>query len=94
MGGQQRIAPHLVQEELQCVGRRDRELAVDVARVDGISARAVVRDVDAALLDPVVEILEPLFVELEKLDDLVELGDVEATLLLPAVEQCVDLGVP
>ena len=83
---QQRVAPDLLHEELERVGRRDGEVAVDVGRLR--LAAAVVAELDAAALDLLVEVLELVLAELERLDELVHLGVLEALVLLAAVEQC------
>ena len=85
-GGQQRVAARLVEEQLQRVGRRRREVAVDVGRVDGGRAAAVVREADPALLELLIERLELLVLELQILDRGAELGEVEAACLLAGVE--------
>ena len=90
LGGQQRVAGHLVEEELQRVGRRVREVAVDV-RALALLAPAVVADVDVALLELLVEVLDLLVAELERLDELVQLRDLDAAGLGSLVEESSDL---
>jgi hypothetical protein len=55
LGGQQRVARHLVQEQLERVRGRVREVAVDVRAVD-LLAPAVVADFDVMLLELLVHV--------------------------------------
>ena len=81
----------LVEEQLEGVGRRDGEIAVHVRRVLGVVAGAVVGQVDLAPVELVVERLEFVVVDLRRLHELVELGQVDAPLLLSALEQGLNL---
>src|SRR5207302_9625183 len=78
--GQQRVAPRLVQEELQRVRRRDGEVAVHVRRVGAAADAAVVGERDRTLVQLLVEGLELLALELELLGQLRERREVDATL--------------
>ena len=84
---QQRVARHLVQEELERVRRRVREVAVDVRALD-LLAPAVVVHVDVVLLELVVEVRDLLVAELQRVDELVQLGDLDA----PGLDTVVDKG--
>ena len=75
--GQQRPAPGLVEEELQRVGRRGREVAVDVGALLGLAA-AVVGHLDPALVELVVDPAHLVVVELVLGDELVEAHQVDA----------------
>ena len=86
-GGQQRVAADLVEEELQRVGGH-------VASSSGLNsvrarvgAAAVVGQLDAARVDALVERCELLVLELELLRQIVDLAEVQAAVLLPALEQ-------
>ena len=85
-GAQQRVLPRLVQEELERVGRRGRQVAVDIRRgADGLAA-AIVGEGDSPLLDLGVERFEVLLVELQILNGGAELRQIEATGFLAGVE--------
>jgi RNA polymerase sigma factor (sigma-70 family) len=62
--GQKRMTADLVQEELERVGRRHCELTVQVRRRDALLACTVVRDLETARLDEVVELLHSSLIEL------------------------------
>ena len=85
--GEERVAAGLVEEELQRVGRRGREVAVDVRRSGVDCFAAVVGEADPALLDLRVERLQLVLAELQLLHGRAELGQVEAAGLLTGVEQ-------
>ena len=85
-GGQEREPAGFVQEELQRVGRRGREVAVDVRGVRRRRAAAVVGEADPALLDLRVERLELVVVQLQILHGRAELGQVETAGLFTGVE--------
>ena len=87
LGGQQRVAAGLVQEELERVGGRGREVAVDEGRVVLADVAAVVAELDPALLELLVDARELVVVEVELLDELAELRQVDAALLLGPVDQ-------
>ena len=84
---EQRVAPGLVEEELEGVGRVDREVAVHVRALAGLRVAAVVRELDAALVELGVERLEGLVLELELLRQLVERREVDAAVLLPLLDE-------
>ena len=81
---QQRPASGLVEEELQRIGRRDGEVAVDVGALLALTA-AVVADLDRPLLELLVEPARVVVLELVLLDELVQLREVEAALPLRRV---------
>jgi len=92
--GQQRPLRGLVQEELQRVGRRDGQVAVDVRRLClllRLSAGAVVGEVDVPVVELLVEVGQLPLVELMLLNELAELREVQTPLLLALGEQRVDL---
>jgi hypothetical protein len=84
--GQERIAADLVHEELERVRGRGRQVAVHVGRLR--LAAAVVAELDPTVLDLLVERLDLLLAETEGVDQRVDLGVLEAFVLLAAVEQC------
>ena len=82
--GQQRAARRLAQELAHRVDRVRHEVVVGVAgRRDGELA-AVVLDRDAALGEPVAEVLDVLVVELQRLDEPIDLRLAHAASLLAA----------
>ncbi|MBA3476106.1 MAG: hypothetical protein H0T10_05055 [Actinobacteria bacterium] len=85
--GQERIAAGFVEEELEGVGRRAREVAVDVREVIRVCPAAVVGEGDAAFLDLRVERLELVFVQLQILHGGAELGKVETAGNFTGVEK-------
>jgi hypothetical protein len=85
---QQRVAPGLVQEELQGVGRGRREVPVHVGAVGRLLAPAVVTDLQVALLRGGVERLELRVLGLELLNELVQLREVHASLLFAVLQKC------
>ena len=84
--GQQRIAGHLVQEELQRIGRDDREVAIDVRAVHLLLA-AVVGDVHVVLLELLVEARDLLVTEVVRVDELLQLRDLHASRLGPVLHE-------
>ena len=86
-GGQQREPAGFVQEELEGVGRRRRNLRVRVRNLWLDRSRAVVGDLDAVRLEPLEQDLDVLFVELELLDDLVQLRHVDAAVLVAVLHE-------
>jgi hypothetical protein len=84
---QQRIAAGLVEEELQRIRRRVGEITVDVGCGRGLRTAAVVLQVDPAPLDLLVKALHVVVVELERLSDLVELGQLDAALFFAVCEE-------
>ena len=84
---QQRVPAGLVQEQLQGVGGRLREIAVDVRGVVVGLPAAVVGQRDVPFLELGVDPLELVVVEVELLDQLAELGHVDAAGLLACLEQ-------
>src|SRR3989442_556509 len=74
---QQWIAPRLVQEELERVGRRDGEVAVHVRGVGPAADPAVVGQRDPALVELLVQRLELFALELEFLGQLGERREVD-----------------
>ena len=85
--GQQRIAADLVEEELEAVGRRGRELAVRVCRLAGAVAAAVVGDLDAASLEQLVHLLDGVLVDLALRERGLELRERHAAVLLPLLDE-------
>src|SRR5262249_48142029 len=76
------------------VGGGHREVAVHEGRlIVALAASAVICELDMPRLELLVEAAEPLLVELVVLDELAELGEVEATVLLPVLQQRLDLVV-
>jgi hypothetical protein len=87
---QQRPASGLVEEELQRIGRRDGEVAVDVSALLALTA-AVVADLDRPLLELLVEPTHVVVLELVLLDEFVQLREGEAALRFAVCDQRVDL---
>ena len=85
-GRQQPVAADLVEEELQRVGGRPGERDVVERRGLGVAA-AVVAQVDPARLELLVEPADVVVVELERLGQLVDLGQVEAARRLAPVDE-------
>jgi hypothetical protein len=88
---QQRVAAGFVEEELERVCRRDGEVAVDIDGVVGFGTRAVVGELDAALLEVRLERLDFLVCEVVLLRELGDRGEVQAALLLASRDQRLDL---
>ena len=88
---QQRVAPDLLHEELQRVGRRHGEVAVDVGGLR--LTAAVVAQLDPAAFDLLVEVLDLLLAQLECLDERVDLRVLEALELLTTFEEGLQLRV-
>ena len=86
-GGEQLVAAGLVQEELQGVGGGDGEVAVHVRAPDRVGTRAVVGQVDAALLELLEEPGRLVFVEVGLLQELADRGEIEAAGLLSLFQQ-------
>jgi hypothetical protein len=86
-GREQLVATGLVEEELQRVRRRAHEVAVDVRRGRRVLPAAVVRHLETALLDLLVERCELLVVEIELLREPLELGHADATFVLTVRDQ-------
>src|SRR5512133_17656 len=84
--GQQRPATGLVEEELERVGGRDGEVAVHVGALVLLAA-AVVADLDPALLELLVQPADLFVVEFLACDELVELREVDAVVLLALGEE-------
>ena len=80
------MAADLVEEQLQRVGRRRRELGV-VERRLLVLAAAVVAQLDAARVELLVELAEVGVVEVERLHELVDLRERHAAVLLAPVDQ-------
>ena len=80
----------LVEEQLQRVRRDGGERGVVHGRGDRVLAAAVVAQVDPADLELLVEAADVGFLELERLGELIHLGEVEAALLLSPVDQSGD----
>ena len=92
-GGQQRIAAGLVQEELQRVRRRRRDMRVRVDDVLLDRARAVVGQLDAVRVETLEQALDVVLFELELLHDLVQLRHVDAAVLFAVLDQeCNGIG--
>ena len=83
---QQPVAADLVQEQLERVGGDRGQRGVVDGR-DGGFAPAVVAQVDPARVELLVEAAEVGVLEVERLDELVDLREVEAAALLPPVQQ-------
>ena len=90
VGGEQRKPAQLVQEQLQRVGGGSGEL-VGLVAGDRRGPSAVVGELDAARLDLLVQRLELLVAQLERLGLLAELGEVDAAVLLAPREQRLEL---
>src|SRR6266540_5554821 len=87
LGGQKLVPPGLVEEELECVGRRHGEVGVDVDAVRGVGPRAVVGERDVSLLELLEEARDLLLVEIRFLQELVDGRQVETAGLLALLEQ-------
>jgi hypothetical protein len=83
---QQPVAADLVEEQLQRVGRDRGERHVVDRRRLGV-APAVVAQLDVAGLELLVELPDVVVLELECLCQLVDLGEIEASMLLASVEE-------
>ena len=90
-GREERVAGHLVQEELERVRRRHRELLVEKGRL-GPRAAAIVAELDPARVDLLVEALDLLVLELERLGEPLHLREPETAFLLAPLEQGRDLS--
>jgi hypothetical protein len=77
-GGQQAVAPHLVQEELQRVGRRVGQVAVQDLRPVGGGAAAIVLHLDPVRLQLLVERSGLVLVEMGGLHERVDLRQLDA----------------
>ena len=86
-GREQPVAADLVQEELQRVGRDGREVGVVDRRLRRVLPRAVVAQLDMAGMQLLVEGAEILVLELQGLSEFVDLGQVDATALLPSIDE-------
>ena len=86
-GGEERITTRLVEEELERIGRRMREVAVDIGGALLLRPAAIVREHDVPLVELGVESLELVVLELDVLQGRTELGEVEATCFFPGFEQ-------
>ena len=86
LGGQELVAADLVEEQLQRVGGRVGEIAVHVRRV-GRRPSAVVRELDPAFLDVLVQALHVVLVEPCFLDCARDLRELEAPLSLAEIHQ-------
>jgi hypothetical protein len=87
VGRQERIAPDLVEEELEGIGGRHRQLAVPERRGLHPGAPAVVAQFDAVRLHVRLQRDDVVVSELEGLHQLVELRQVDATALVAAGDQ-------
>ncbi len=92
LGGQELVPADLVQEQLQRVRGRVGEIAVHVRRV-GRRPSAVVRELDPALLDVLVQALYVVLVETRLLDCARDLRELEAPLSLAELHQRGDVLV-
>jgi hypothetical protein len=92
-GSEQLVAAGLIEEELERVRGRVRQIAVHVGRVWGIGARAVVLQLDPPPLDLIVQRLDVIVVEVELAGDLVDQRVLDATLFLAFGEECFHLCV-
>jgi hypothetical protein len=88
--GQQRVAAGFVEEELERVGRRVREVAVDV-RALGFLAAAVVADLDVVLVESLVEVRDLVVTQVQLVDELVQLGELDAAGFHTVVDESGDL---
>ncbi len=89
-GGEQWVAARLVEEELERVGGRRRELAVHVVGVFALAA-AVVAQLDVARFELVEKRFGRIVIQLERLHERVHLRQLEAALFLPTREERFDL---
>src|SRR5207247_1420824 len=89
VGGQQRVARHLVEEELERVGRGDCQVAVDI-RALVPPPPAVVAYLDVAGSELLADPLDLLVVKLQRLDELVQLREVDTPSLRALVEEGTD----
>ena len=85
--GQERPAARLVEEELEGIRRRQREVAVEVGRGVGIDPGAVVADLDAVPLGVLVERARLVGVDVELLGHTLDLGQIEAAELFAMGDQ-------
>jgi hypothetical protein len=88
---QQRVAADLVQEELQAVRGRGGELAVGVSAVGGVAPDAVVRELDPAALELLVELLDRLVVQVVGGEQRLELGEGETPVALALRDESDDV---
>ena len=77
----------LVEEQLQRVGRDVGECGVVDGRGRRLLAPAVVPQGDPARIEVLVEAAEIVLLEVERLDELVDLAELQAAAFLPAVDQ-------
>src|SRR4051812_305866 len=87
------MTPYLVEEELERVGGVRCQLVARDARGGDDLAPAVVGDVEPAAIDLVLELTDRFVVEVELLDQLAELGQVDAARLLADLEERADSGL-
>jgi hypothetical protein len=92
-GGQQRVAAGLVEEELERVRRHRGDRLVREVRLGDVRQAAVVRKLDPALVELLVERRDLLFVELELGHSLGERREVDAARLLGVLHQRAKLVV-
>jgi hypothetical protein len=90
VGRQQWILADLLQEQLERVGGRDGEVVVRIGDLLRNVAPAVVAELDPAVLDLVEERLDVVFVEVDRLDELVQLGQLDAAAVLTFREEVCD----
>jgi hypothetical protein len=90
VGGQQRVAAHVAQEQLERVAGHHDQLLVVVVDARRRAVGAVVRYLDPARLETLVQRGELVVRELELLGELRELGHGYAASLLAALEERVD----
>ena len=86
------MAADLVEEQLQRVGRRAGERHVVERRRLGFAA-AVVAQIDVAGLQLLVDPADVVVLELQGLGELVDLGEIDASRLLTAIEERCDRAV-
>ena len=81
------MIPRLVEEELERVGRHRRDLVVRIVRAVGLLQAAVVDELDAPLVELLVDGRDLLVREVDLRYELLERGQVDAALLLALVDE-------
>jgi hypothetical protein len=87
------VAPDLVEEELHGVGRGRRHLVAAHARRRDVGLTAVVGELEAALVERILDLRLRLVLEVELLHDVAELREVHAAHRLAALDECLDPGL-
>ena len=91
LGREQGIAPHLVEKELEPVGRRRRQLSVRVVAFSGLASHAVVGHVDPTALELLVQLVDVVVGKVVRGEERLELGEVQASVSLTLLDQCGDV---